>query len=85
MRSAASRVPKLKVPVANPPRRLSYRVNARSTEPVNRDPRHVPPPRGEGLQDLCVTKDLDTLLTALYVKIDDESAGSPDGAAARRC
>ncbi|GAB3971645.1 hypothetical protein GCM10029978_047220 [Actinoallomurus acanthiterrae] len=31
--------------------------------------------RGEGVQDPCVTAELNTLLTALNVKIDDEIAG----------
>jgi Transposase DDE domain len=35
-----------------------------------------PRTRGEGLDDPVVTTDLETLLTALYVKIDDEIAGA---------
>jgi hypothetical protein len=31
-----------------------------------------PPEQAEGVHDPCVTTDLNTLLTALYVKIDDE-------------
>jgi hypothetical protein len=35
-----------------------------------------PPERAEGAQDPYVTTDLNTLLTALYVKIDDEIGGT---------
>ncbi len=31
--------------------------------------------QAKGLVDRCVTNDIETLLTALYVKIDDELAG----------
>jgi len=35
-----------------------------------------PPERAEGVQDPCTTTDLNTRLTALYVKIDDEIGGA---------
>jgi hypothetical protein len=41
-----------------------------------RSPAVWPSERAEGSQDLCVTTDLNTLLTALYVKIDDEIGGT---------
>src|SRR5260370_40303151 len=45
-----------------------------------REPRRVSPnafwdARGEGLVCRCVTNDIETLITALYVKIDDELGG----------